>query len=197
MGWTPRRLKLPLIGAAMVLAMSSNAGAQGLSAEDYAVARAEIVNLSNRLMIASDARDAETYAESFASDGVLDWIGGVEHGREAIRQAIEEWRGQIAKRATIAPDANSQPRTRHYVLNHDITVNPDGKTATGRVYWFALTNSTPQTDVQVLYFGHVIENYVKEDGKWLFSKRAVFNESRHNRSLFYPELGEKDPREPG
>ncbi|MCW2339064.1 uncharacterized protein (TIGR02246 family) [Sphingobium sp. B2D3A] len=186
---------LALTAVAMGLAMTGNAQAQSLSAEDYAVARAEIVNLSNRLMIASDARDAETYAESFASDGVLDWIGGVEHGREAIRKAIEEWRAQIAKKATIPADAKSQPRTRHYVLNHDITVNPDGKTASGRVYWFALTNNTPQTDVQVLYFGHVIEDYVKEDGKWLFSKRAVFNESRHNRALFYPELGEKDPRQ--
>jgi hypothetical protein len=37
---------------------------------------------------------------------------------------------------------------------------------------------------------------VKEDGKWLFSKREVFNESLENRSLFYPDLGEKDPRTP-
>ena len=187
-------LRVPVMGMAAMLAMTGNASAQGVSPEEYAVARAEIVNLSNRLMIASDARDADTYAETFSKDGVLDWIGGVEHGREAIRKAIADWRGQIASRSTMPADANSQPRTRHYVLNHDITVADDGKTATGRVYWFALTNNTPQTDVQVLYFGHVIEDYVKEDGKWLFSKRAVFNESRHNRALFYPELGERDPR---
>jgi hypothetical protein len=178
---------------ALALGLSASAGAKEISPQDYAVARAEIVNLSNRLMIASDARDAETYAASFAKDGVLNWIGGVEHGREEIREAIAEWRSRIA-----APpaDAKSQPRTRHFVLNHDITVDPDGKTGKGLVYWFALTNRTPQKDVQLLYFGHVVEYYVKEDGKWLFSKREVFNESLENRSLFYPDLGEKDPRTP-
>jgi hypothetical protein len=178
---------------ALALGLSSGAGAKEISPQDYAVARAEIVNLSNRLMIASDARDAETYAATFAKDGVLNWIGGVEHGREEIREAIAEWRWRIA-----APpaDAKSQPRTRHFVLNHDITVDPDGKTGKGLVYWFALTNRTPQKDVQLLYFGHVVEYYVKEDGKWLFSKREVFNESLENRSLFYPDLGEKDPRTP-
>jgi hypothetical protein len=178
---------------ALALGLSTSAGAKEISPQDYAVARAEIVNLSNRLMIASDARDAETYAVSFAKDGVLNWIGGVEHGREEIREAIAEWRSRIA-----APpaDAKSQPRTRHFVLNHDITVDPDGKTGKGLVYWFAMTNRTPQKDVQLLYFGHVVEYYVKEDGKWLFSKREVFNESLENRSLFYPDLGEKDPRTP-
>jgi hypothetical protein len=32
------------------------------------------------------------------------------------------------------------------------------------------------------------------NGKWLFKKRKVFNESQPNRALFYPGLGEKDPR---
>ncbi|MGF7172066.1 hypothetical protein FHS91_003770 [Sphingobium xanthum] len=178
---------------ALALGVSTSAGAKEISPQDYAVARAEIVNLSNRLMIASDARDAETYAATFAKDGVLNWIGGIEHGREEIREAIAEWRSRIA-----APpaDAKSQPRTRHFVLNHDITVDADGKTGKGLVYWFALTNRTPQKDVQLLYFGHVVEYYVKEDGKWLFSKREVFNESLENRALFYPDLGEKDPRTP-
>jgi hypothetical protein len=176
---------------ALALVWALPAGAKDLSPQDYAVARAEIVNLSNRLMIASDARDADTYAASFAKDGVLNWIGGIEHGREEIRQAIAEWRAKLAAPPT---DATSQPRTRHFVLNHDITIAPDGKTGKGLVYWFALTNRTPQKDVQVLYFGHVVEYYVKEDGKWLFSKREVFNESLQNRALFYPDLGEKDPR---
>jgi hypothetical protein len=177
---------------ALVSATAVPAATKG-TPEQYAVARAEIVNLSNRLMIASDAQDADTYAESFAKNGVLNWIGGVENGREEIREAIAEWRGRID-----APpaDATSRPRTRHFVLNHDIAINPDGRTGTGKVYWFALTNRTPQKDVQPLYFGHVIEHYVKEDGKWLFSKREVFNESLTNRALFYPDLGERDPRKP-
>lgn len=181
-------LCLGLVGAAI----SSPASAE-VTPEQYAVARAEIVNLSNRLMIASDAQDADTYANCFATDGVLNWIGGIEHGREEIRQAIADWRRQIDPLPT---DAVSRPRTRHFVLNHDITIAPDGKTGTGRVYWFAMTNRTPQKDVQPLYFGHVIEHYVKEGGVWLFSSRQVYNESLTNRAPYYPELGEVDPRTP-
>jgi len=190
-----RMLKGPVwFAAALMLAVPGGAMAQeqaGLSAEQYAVARAEIVNLSNRLMIASDAQDAETYADSFATNGVLDWVNGVEHGREQIRDAIAQWRASIAAPPT---DATNRPRTRHFILNQVVTINPDGKTGQGICYWMALTNRTPQHDVQLLYFGHVIEDYVKEDGKWLFAKRTVFNESLHNRAAYYPELGERDPR---
>lgn len=181
-------------GIALALAIASPVFAQ-VSPQEYAIARAEIVNLSNRLMIASDAQDADVYADSFSKDGVLNWIGGVEHGREQIRKAIADWRTKIDA-APIDEKATSRPRTRHFVLNHDITIDKGGKTGMGRLYWFALTNRTPQKDVQPLYFGHVIEYYVKEDGKWLFSKREVFNESLTNRAVFYPELGEIDPRRP-
>lgn len=184
-------MKSIYVAAALVGAMLASPAAAKVSAEQYAVDRAEIVNLSNRLMIASDAQDADTYAECFATDGVLNWIGGIEHGREEIRQAIAEWRKQIDPLPT---DAISRPRTRHFVLNHDITIDADGKTGKGLVYWFALTNRTPQKDVQPLYFGHVVEYYIKENGAWLFSKREVFNESLTNRAPYYPELGEVDPR---
>lgn len=176
---------------AVLLATAGAQQALAVTPEEYAVARAEIVNLSNRMMIAADAQDPDTYANSFASDGVLDWVGGVEHGPKEIRAAIADWR---KTRDPIAADATSRPRTRHFVLNHVITLAPDGKTADGLVYWFALTNRTPQKDVQPLYFGHVIEKYKKENGKWLFASRKVYNESLHNRALFYPELGEVDPR---
>ena len=35
---------------------------------------------------------------------------------------------------------------------------------------------------------------VKRHGRWYFENRKVFNESASNRALFYPGLGEKDPR---
>ena len=180
-------------GALAVVIAAAGVGAANaqVSPQDFAAAHAEITNLSNRLMIASDAQDAETYARSFAKEGVLDWVYGVEHGREEIRKAIAAWRGRTEK---MAPDAKERQRTRHFVMNQVIDIAPDGKTGKGLLYWMALTNRTPQKDVQLLYFGHVVENYVKEDGKWLFAKREVFNESLHNHKLFYPELGEIDPR---
>ncbi|MEO6187094.1 MAG: nuclear transport factor 2 family protein, partial [Steroidobacteraceae bacterium] len=86
----------------------------------------------------------------------------------------------------------SRPRTRHQIINHVIDVT--GDTAKTTAYWFALTNSTPQNDVQLLYFGHYEDDMVRVNGKWLFKKRKVYNESRNNRGVFYPGLGEKDPR---
>jgi ketosteroid isomerase-like protein len=156
----------------------------------YADDRAEIMNLSNRYMVAVDAGDIETVVGSWADDGVLDWVGGVENGKAAIRKAMSGFGGA---RATSIPDgATSRPRTRHQIINHVIDVQ--GDTAKTVAYWFALTNNTPQKDVQLLYFGHYEDELVRVNGKWLFKKRKVYNESMPNRALFYPGLGEKDPR---
>jgi hypothetical protein len=94
----------------------------------------------------------------------------------------------------IPEGATSRPRTRHQIINHVIDV--EGDTATTTAYWFALTNNTPQNDVQLLYMGHYEDVLKRVNGKWLFTHRKVFNESRDNRALFYPGLGEKDPRIP-
>jgi ketosteroid isomerase-like protein len=158
----------------------------------YADDRAEIENLSNKYMVAVDSGDIETVMSTWADDGVLEWVNGVERGKAAIRKAMSNFGG--ARKVEIPEGATSRPRTRHQIINHVIDVSADGKTAKTTAYWFALTNSTPQKDVQLLYFGHYEDDLVRVNGKWLFKKRHVFNESRDNRALFYPGLGEKDPR---
>lgn len=156
----------------------------------YADDRAEIENLSNRYMVAVDAGDIETVMSTWADDGVLEWVFGVEHGKEAIRKAMSGFGG--GRYEEIPEGATSRPRTRHQIINHVIDV--EGDTAKTTAYWFALTNRTPQKDVQLLYFGHYEDELIKKDGRWLFKVRKVFNESQQNRSLYYPELGEVDPR---
>lgn len=159
---------------------------------DYANDRAQIVNLSNRYMIAVDAGDIETVMSTWAEEGVLSSVFGVDEGKAAIRAAMAPFVGGAARRAKLAPDATSRPRTRHQIINHVIDV--DGDTATTIAYWFALTNATPQNDVQLLYFGHYEDELVRRDGRWLFTKRTIYNESKPNRAVFYPGLGETDPR---
>jgi ketosteroid isomerase-like protein len=158
---------------------------------DYANDRAEIENISNRYMVAVDAGDIETVMSTWAEDGVLDWVRGVENGKAAIRKAMSNFGGAAAGRA-IPDGATTRQRTHHHILNHVIDVT--GNTAKSTAYWFALTNNTPQKDVQLLYFGHYEDELVKQNGHWLFKKRKVYNESQQNRALFYPGLGEKDPR---
>jgi len=156
----------------------------------YADDRAEIENVSNRYMIAVDAGDIETVMATWADDGVLDWVGGIERGKAAIRKAMSGFGG--SRHVEVPEGATSRPRAHHHILNHVIDVN--GNTAKTIAYWFALTNNTPQKDVQLLYFGHYEDELVKVNGHWLFKKRKVYNESQPNRALFYPGLGEKDPR---
>jgi hypothetical protein len=159
------RAALALLLAAPLLLNTSPARA------DYANDRAMIENVSNRYMVAVDAGDLDTVMSTWAEDGVLEWVFGTERGKAAIRKA--------------------RPRTRHQIINHVIDV--DGDKAKTIAYWFALTNKTPQNDVQLLYFGHYEDELVRIDGKWLFKQRRIFNESRDNRAIFYPGLGEKDP----
>jgi ketosteroid isomerase-like protein len=164
--------------------------AAGSAYAGYADDRAEIENLSNRYMVAVDAGDIETVMSTWADDGVLEWVYGVEHGKAAIRKAMSNFGG--ARKVDIPEGATSRPRTHHQIINHVIDVH--GDTATTIAYWFAMTNSTPQKDVQLLYFGHYEDELVRVNGHWLFKRRHVYNESQPNRALFYPGLGEKDPR---
>jgi ketosteroid isomerase-like protein len=177
-----------VVGVGCLLGMVS-----GAALADYANDRAEIENLSNRYMIAVDAGDIETVMATWADDGVLDWVGGVETGKDAIRKAMSNF-GGAAIIGTVPANATTRQRTHHHILNHVIDV--DGNTAKTIAYWFGITNNTPQKDVQMLYMGHYEDELVKRNGKWLFKKRKVFNESLPNRALFYPGLGEKDPRKP-
>ncbi|MEO6367599.1 MAG: nuclear transport factor 2 family protein, partial [Steroidobacteraceae bacterium] len=59
----------------------------------YADDRAEIENLSNKYMVAVDAGDIETVMSTWADDGVLDWVNGIEHGKAAIRKAMSGFGG--------------------------------------------------------------------------------------------------------
>jgi ketosteroid isomerase-like protein len=174
-----------IVAAASLLALAPMATFAG-----YADDRAEIENISNKYMVAVDAGDIETVMSTWADDGVLDWVRGVENGKAAIRKAMSGFGGAVP--ANIPEGATSRPRTRHQIINHVIDVS--GNTAKSTAYWFALTNNTPQKDVQLLYFGHYEDEMVKVNGKWLFKKRKVYNESMNNRSVYYPGLGEKDPR---
>jgi hypothetical protein len=157
----------------------------------YADDRAEIENMSNKYLNAIDAGDVDTAMAMWVDDGELEWARGVEKGKDAIHKAM----AGLAKTAqgTVAADGKSRNRYRHFLLNHVIDV--EGNSAKSVAYWFNTTNATPQKDVQLVYMGHYEDELVKVKGKWFFKKRRVFNESLVNKKLFYPGLGESDPRE--
>ena len=177
--------------ASRVIAAALACGLCAPAFASYADDHAEIENLSNRYMVAVDAGDMDTVMSAWADDGVLIWASGTERGKAAIRKAMSGFSG--ARAAAIPRGATSWPRSRHFILNHVIDVQ--GDTAKSTAYWFEITNNTPQRDVQLVYFGHYEDELVKRNGHWLFKVRKVYNESLPNRALFYPGLGEKDPRQ--
>jgi ketosteroid isomerase-like protein len=174
------------LGSLLAAALALPASAQG-----YAEDRAQIENLSNRYMVAVDAGDIDTVMTTWADDGVLEWVGGVENGRDEIFAAMSNF-GGAARTARIPETATSWPRTRHQIINHVVDV--EGDTAHTIAYWFAMTNDTSHGQIEILYMGHYEDELVRRDGRWLFKKRSVYNESRDNRALFYPGLGETDSR---
>ena len=176
-----------------LIAVALGLGSTGALANSYAEDRALIENMSNRYMVAVDAGDIDTVMDTWADDGELDWVGGVEHGRDAIRLAMSNFGGG-AIMGTLPANATERRRTRHQIINHVITVT--GDTATSFAYWFAMTNNTTHGQIEFLYMGHYEDQLVRINGEWKFKKRVVFNESRQNRELFYPGLGERDPRRP-
>jgi len=180
-----------LIGAA-ALACASMPFPAAAEQHSYAEDRALIENLSNRYMVAVDAGDIETVMDTWADDGVLNWVFGIEHGKDEIREAMSRF-GGAAVMGTLPADATERPRMRHQIVNHVITV--DGDTATSFAYWFAMTNRTSHGQVELFYMGHYEDELVRLDGEWKFKKRTVYNESRDNKALFYPGLGERDPRQ--
>ena len=185
-----KAIKLSLAAAALpcAAAVSLPAAAHERS---YAEDRALIENLSNKYMVAVDAGDIPTVLDTWADDGVLVWIGGTETGIEAIEAAMSNFGGARAI-AQIPESATERRRMRHQIINHVIDI--DGDAATSTAYWFAMTNDNPHGEVELLYMGHYEDELAFIDGAWKFKRRAVYNESFHNKALFYPGLGETDLR---
>ena len=180
-----------LAAAVLCVAAVPTLAQNGAPAHSYGDDRAAIENLSNHYMVAVDAGDIDTVMKTWAEDGVLNWVGGVENGRDEIEDAMSNF-GGAGLMGTLPADATERPRTRHQIINHVITV--DGDTAKSFAYWFAMHNRTTHGDIQFLYMGHYEDELERIDGEWKFKTRTVYNESRQNKALFYPALGERDPR---
>ena len=150
--------------------MASAAAADDSYAED----RAEIENLQARYMFALDFRDADVYASTFTEDGVLDYGAGEIVGRQAIHDFIDGMR-RNEEAAAQEDDSGLRPAAgRHSISNMVLKV--EGNRAYGRAYWFHMGNDNPERSAALTSFGHYEDELVKVGGKWLFSRRKIYNE---------------------
>ncbi len=156
-------------------------------ADDYV----SIVNLLNTYFIALDAGDLDTYAMTFAPDAVMYWVGGVERGRDAIHKNLASFG---TGRTKLARDAKVRPRFIHTFGSQRIDfTGPD--TAHDVGMWLGFSNRTEGGKFETAEFGHYEDKYVRIDGRWYIQERRILNERLGNRAIYYPELGEKDPRQ--
>lgn len=173
-----RKATISVLGGLLTLALTSVA-ATNARADSYAEDRAEIQELQGRYLFAMDWRDADTYASTFTEDGVLDWARGVEKGRAAIRAAVLGMRETDAKEAAKTPGKRPAKR-RHNITNTIIKI--DGNKALSRSYWTSYYNNNDQRAPQIDGYGHYEDELVKQNGKWLFTKRKIFNEAMDSRA---------------
>ena len=162
------RLVIAVAILATVLACAACSTPAGSS---YGDDRAMIEDLQARYLFAFDWGDAQSYANTFAEDGILNYGGGVFKGRQAIR-AFMQPSGEQGRPKT--PEGERPRVGRHIISN--IVVNIDGDRATSQAYWTHMTTG-PTGYGTVDFFGHYEDELVKVNGEWLFSKRHIYNEA--------------------
>jgi hypothetical protein len=167
--------KIALAGAALLLAggISVQASAkQPDYAPTYGQDRAEIEDLMARYLFAIDYMDWDSYVETFAPDGELEFASGTYKGRDEIRQALENFSKGIGK--FYHTEDGKPAKLRHVILQSVIRV--EGDHAWARSLWLEMANHGPGDTAKLGTYGIYEDELKKIDGHWLFTKRNVLNE---------------------
>ncbi len=165
-------LVVAVAAALLIASISCKPAVSG--AASYAEDRAQIMDLQARYLFALDFFDLDTYVSTFTEDGILDIIAYKAKGRAEIRKKIEEARPVFDQAAGNNPPGKYRPTGRHNITN--IVLKIDGDKAVGRAYWFHYGNNNPDRRAALDGYGHYEDEMVKVNGKWLFSKRIIYNE---------------------
>jgi ketosteroid isomerase-like protein len=137
----------------------------------------QIEQLLMRYAAALNTKDADAYVALFTPDAVFELRRHVQEppflgpfkGRDALRK---QW---FAEGSSPGGAAGFGPM-RHVTTNYEINVT--GDTATVRAFFIEVVsngnNSPPGSKPPTLHaMGRYEDQLVKQDGKWLFSKRVV------------------------
>lgn len=127
--------------------------------------RAEIQALMARYERALDTLDVDAYVAVFTKDAVF----GNARGHEGIRALIA---GIKAGREKTAEPGKAPVPTYQSIQNMTITFASE-TTATIEGYYVALLGAQNGNPARVATVGHEVDEVVKQDGRWLISKRTV------------------------
>ena len=134
--------------------------------------RAEIRDLMGRYLFAMDWQDADAYAECFTEDGVLDYAMGEVSGRETIRAEALKFRDAIGE---IFKREDGEPALLRHVLDQ-LVIRVEGDRAWTTAFWWEMTDGGPGRTPAIQSFGTYEDELSRVDGRWLFSRRTIWNE---------------------
>ena len=176
------RFKTALTCAAALLLLggpvSSAMAKQPRYSATYAQDRAQIEDLMARYLFAIDYNDWDSYVETFAPDGELEFASGTSKGRAAIRDNVTKFAAGIGR--FYHTEDGKPAKLRHVVLQSMIRV--EGSRAWGRTLWLEMANHGPGDTMKMGTYGIYEDEFRKTNGEWLIAKRNVLNEFIKNRN---------------
>jgi hypothetical protein len=169
------RVSRMVVAATAVLAIALSAPA--LARNPTPQERTDIENLAYRYIFALDWRDPQTYAATFAPDGVLIYGGGEAKGREAIAKVVQGLRDR--EMANLKPGETGQgsAHAQHFITSMVIDVSKDGRSAVAQAYWMMVRGAEPKISA----YGHYVDRLAKINGEWLYTARRTVNEQSKGR----------------
>jgi hypothetical protein len=167
--------KCAVAGAALLLLAGLASSAQAKQPRyprGYAEDRAEIEDLMARYLFAIDYDDWDSYVDTFAPDGELEFASGTSKGRPAIRAMVAKFAQGIGR--FYHTEDGKPAKLRHVILQSTIRV--EGTHAWARSLWLEMANHGPGDTMKMGTYGVYEDELEKLDGQWLFKKRRVLNE---------------------
>ncbi|MBO9602054.1 MAG: nuclear transport factor 2 family protein [Novosphingobium sp.] len=155
-----------------------------MNARSYAQDRAEIEDLMARYLFAMDWADYDAYAEMFTEDGELEYARGTAKGRAAIGESVRAFKAAIGQ---IYTDSRGRPAILRHILAQTV-IRVEGDRAFAVALWWEMANDGPGDKPKAGTFGTYEDELVRQDGRWLFSKRRILNEFLDGRAT-----GETNP----
>jgi len=175
-----KRFGAALAAALLLLAGSASTAMakQPHYSAHYAEDRAEIEDLMARYLFAIDYNDWDSYVETFAPDGVLEFASGTSVGRPAIRAMVMKFAEGIGR--FYHTEDGKPAKLRHVVLQSVIRV--EGNRAWGRTLWLEMANHGPGDTMKMGTYGIYEDEFRKVGGQWFIARRNVLNEFIKSRS---------------
>jgi hypothetical protein len=167
--------KSAVAGAALLLLAGMASAAQAEQpkyGKSYAEDRAQIEDLMARYLFAIDYNDWDSYVETFAPDGELEFASGTSKGRPAIKATVAKFAEGIGR--FYHTEDGKPAKLRHVILQSVIRV--EGDHAWARSLWLEMANHGPGDTMKMGTYGIYEDSLIKVNGQWLFSKRRVLNE---------------------